>query len=157
MNKKLDLTQPAQQGNNLPRASYIAPGSVMEGTLKAVGDVEIAGNFKGDITTEGTVILHSNIKGNLSVSSLNLSGCDLVGDVNAKGLVAVSSDSSIWGNVNADELQCAGKITGRLTVAGNTKLHDTANIDGDIYCSTMSMVRGATVKGKLDISPKKDS
>ena len=37
-------------------ATYLAPGTVMEGTLRSKGDVEIAGTFKGDIISEGDVM-----------------------------------------------------------------------------------------------------
>ena len=131
-------------------ATYIAPGTVMEGTLKATGDVEIAGDFKGDITTEGTVILHANIKGNLSVSSLNLSGCTLVGDVVAKGLVTVSADSKILGNITAQDFRCSGQITGDLNITGNTALEDNAQITGNISTGTLSVTKGAMIKGCIE-------
>ena len=131
-------------------ATYIAPGTIMEGTLRAVGDVEVAGDFKGDITTEGTVILHSSIEGNLTVSSLALSGCTLVGDVTAVGMVAVSEDSKIRGNVTAKELHCDGQITGDLNVAGHTALDKTACITGNIKTGTLSVTRGAVLKGSVE-------
>ena len=131
-------------------ATYIAPGTVMEGTLRATGDVEIAGDFKGDITTEGTVILHANIKGNLSVSSLNLSGCTLEGDVVAKGTVTVSADSKILGNITAQDFRCSGQITGDLTISGNTALEGNAQITGNICTGTLSVTKGAMIKGCIE-------
>ena len=130
-------------------SSYLAPGTVIEGTLRAIGDVEIAGDFTGDITTEGTVILHSNIKGNLSVSSLDLSGCILTGDVAAKGMVTVSADSRVFGNVTAKELKCAGQITGDLTIGEHMALDATAQINGNITTGTVSVARGALIKGVM--------
>lgn len=144
---------PVVQPESKPKAavSYLAPGTVMEGTLRAVGDVEIAGDFKGDITTEGTVILHSNIQGNLSVSSLNLSGCSLVGDVVASGMVTVSADSKICGNVTAKELCCAGKIVGDSNISGTMVLGNMAQIDGNIRAGSMSVEKGAMMKGTIEI------
>jgi len=133
-------------------ASYIAPGTVMEGTLRATGDVEIAGEFKGDITTDGTVILHSNIEGNLTVSSLNLSGCSLKGDVVANGLVFISVDSKVTGNITAKELQCSGKITGDVKVAENTVLEGTAQVNGNITTGTLAVARGAIIKGGIEMN-----
>ena len=132
-------------------ASYIAPGTVMEGNLRASGDVEIAGEFKGDITTEGTVVLHSNIQGNLTASSLNLSGCSLTGDVVVSGMVIVSKDSAVVGNITARELQCAGKIIGDVKVAENTALEGTAQINGNVTTGTLSVARGAVMKGGIEM------
>lgn len=39
-----------------PAASYLAPGTVLEGQLRSEGDLELAGSFKGSITTNGSVI-----------------------------------------------------------------------------------------------------
>ena len=75
--------------------SYFAPGTVFEGTLKAVGDVEIAGEFNGDVTSEGNVILSSAVCGNINCSDLKLRNCVLVGNVEAKGFVDISDDSKV--------------------------------------------------------------
>ena len=132
-------------------SSYLAPGTVLCGTLHSVGDVEIAGDFQGDITTEGTVILHANIQGNLTVSCLNLSGCSLTGDVTATGMVSVSDDSEIRGNVTAGDLYCSGSITGDLAVTGSVSLSAGAHVQGDITAGSMSMERGAVVNGTIRI------
>jgi len=134
-------------------ATYIAPGTVMEGTLRATGDVEIAGDFKGDITTDGTVILHANIQGNLSVSSLNLSGCTLVGDVVAKGLVTVSENSKIIGNITAKDFRCSGQVKGDLNISGNTALEGGSQITGNITTATLSVTKGAMIKGCIETKP----
>ena len=42
---------PAQPVVKAKAASYLAAGTSLEGTLRSDGDVEIAGSFKGDITT----------------------------------------------------------------------------------------------------------
>lgn len=134
-----------------PAASFLAPGTVLEGTLRSVGDVEISGSFKGDISTEGTVILRSNIQGNVTASCLNLHCCRLEGDVNVKGTVSVSRDSAICGNVIANELQCAGQITGDLVVTENTSPESTAKINGGIMTGTIAVVKGAVIKGSIEI------
>ena len=130
-------------------SSYLAPGTVMVGTLHSEGDVEIAGDFKGDITTKGTVILHANIEGNLTVSSLNLSGCKLTGNVTADGTVAISQDSEIQGNVTAQDLHCSGRIVGDLNISEGVSLESTAHILGDITTGTLAMSRGAVVNGNI--------
>lgn len=49
---------PAPVVENVP-VTYLAPGVTLEGKLTAKGDVEIAGQFKGEIVTEGKVIVRS--------------------------------------------------------------------------------------------------
>ena len=132
-------------------SSYLAPGTVLCGTLHSVGDVEIAGDFQGDITTEGTVILHANIQGNLTVSCLNLSGCSLTGDTTATELVVVSIDSSVTGCITAHDLRCAGVITGDIHVSGHISLENTARISGNIVTNSISVSKGAVICGGVEI------
>ena len=134
-----------------PAASFLAPGTVFEGTLRSAGDVEIAGSFKGDLSTEGTVVLRSNIHGNVTACSLDLNGCKLEGDVTVKGLVSISQDSAICGNVIADELKCAGQITGDLKIKENTLLESTAKITGNVTTGTIAVMKGATMNGGIEI------
>ena len=134
-----------------PAASYLAPGTVFEGSLRAAGDVEIAGEFKGDIVTEGTAMLHSNIQSNVTAGSLNLERCSLVGNVTASGTVTVSEGSRISGNVTAKELLCAGEIIGDLNISGNTSLEAKAQINGSVTTGTMAVVKGAVIKGSVEM------
>ncbi len=132
-------------------ASYLGPGTVLEGTLRSVGDVEIAGSFKGDIVTEGTVRLRSDIESNITAECLELSGCALVGDVVAKGTVTVSEGAKIRGSVTAGDLLCAGEISGDLNVSGNTVLEEKARVDGKVQTGTLAVVRGALIRGAVEM------
>ena len=134
-----------------PAASFLAPGTVLEGTLRSAGDIEIAGSFKGDISTEGTVVLRSDIHGNVSACSLDLKGCRLEGDVVIKGLVYISQDSVIIGNVTADDLKCSGQITGDLKIKENTLLESSAKITGNVTTATIAVEKGAVINGGIEI------
>ena len=138
-------------------ASYLGPGTVLEGTLRSSGDVEIAGSFKGDIVTEGTVRLCSNIESNVTAECVELAGCSLTGDVVAKGTVTVSEGAKIRGSVTAGELLCAGEITGDLNVSGNTALEQRARVDGKVQTGTISVVRGAVIRGAVEMKGTAES
>ena len=137
-----------------PAASFLAPGTALEGQLRSEGDLEIAGSFRGSITTNGTVMLRSNIKSTVNAANLNLSGCALEGDVTVTGTVTVSEDSRITGNVTARELQCAGEINGDLSITGNTTLEEKARINGSVSTGTMSVARGAAICGSVEMGKK---
>ena len=137
-----------------PAASYLAPGTVLEGQLRSEGDLELAGSFKGSITTTGTVMLRANIKSAVTAGNLNLSGCTLEGDVTVTGTVTVSEDSRITGNVTARELQCAGEINGDLNISGNTTLEEKARVNGSVVTGTMSVARGAAICGSVEMGKK---
>ena len=116
--------QPPQEPK--PAASFLAPGTVFEGSLRCDGDVEIAG-------------------------SLNLAQCSLTGDVVAEGTVCVSEGSRIQGSVTAKELLCTGEITGDLKISGNTALEEKAQINGSVVTNTLSVVKGAMIRGGIEM------
>ena len=132
-------------------ASFLAPGTSFEGTLRSKGDVEIAGELKGDVAAEGAVLLRSNIQSNIVARSVKLSGCALVGDVTANGPVTVSEDSKITGNVTAKELLCAGEIAGDLKIVGSTQLEANARVSGSVVTGTLAVVKGAVINGSIEI------
>lgn len=131
--------------------SYLAAGTVWEGSLCAEGNVEIAGVFKGSISTKGVATLHSTIDGNVNAGSLTLSGCTLTGDVTVEETVTVSQDSRITGNVTAKELRCAGRIEGDLAVSGAVTLERTAYIKGNIVTDSICVAQGAVICGGVEI------
>ena len=143
--------RPAPAVASRPPVSFLAVGTAFEGTLRAAGDVEIAGRFKGSIASNGTVKLHSNIESSITAGGLVLVDCSLIGDVVTNGTVTVSEGSKIIGNVTARELLCAGEITGDLKIVGNTALEAGARINGRITTGTISVVRGAIIKGSMEM------
>lgn len=129
--------------------TYLAPGAVMEGKLEAKGDVEIAGQFKGDIKTTGKVTIHSNICGNIVAASLCILDCTLTGDVRVDGKVEVNETSTVSGNVFAKEIVCSGTVKGDLEISGHATFNSSAKVEGNITTATMTMDRGATISGSL--------
>lgn len=134
-----------------PVASLLAEGTSFEGTLNAKGDVEIAGEFKGNIATEGAVRLRSSIQSGISAKSVELFGCVLTGDVTASGTVAVSENSKIIGNVTAKELLCAGEVAGDLKVSESVRLDEKARVSGNIVTGAISVEKGAAISGNVQI------
>lgn len=132
-------------------ATYFAPGTSMEGTLRAKGDVEIAGDFKGDIFSDGNVILRSGLEGNVTSVGLDVLNCKLVGDAHVDGHVLIDETSYVQGNLYVGDLLCSGKITGDLNVVGNVTLDEHARVFGKITAGTITVARGAVICGSLEM------
>ncbi len=133
------------------QGTYLAAGSMMQGTLTARGDVEIAGDFEGEIVAKGKVTLHSNISSKISATGLALVSCALTGDSEVSGDVNVDEQSIITGNVKAENLVCSGKIIGDLDIQDNLVLGEFAHVNGSIKVDTMSIARGAKITGKIEM------
>ncbi len=136
-----------------PAASYFAAGTSLEGTLRSDGDIEIAGTFRGEVITAGTVTLRSSTQSNITAGSLKLIGCVLTGDIKVAGTVTVSEDSQVTGNISAKDLLCAGKIDGDLEISGGTTLEEKAQVSGGLTTGTLEVVRGAIIRGSVEIKP----
>ena len=137
-----------------PRRSnctFLAEGTSMEGSLRCVNDVEICGDFKGELFTEGKATIHANTTSNVTAGDLVLIDCSLTGDAQVRNTVTVNVKSTITGNVAAANLVCSGTIRGNLTVSGNITLTESAQVFGDIKSDTLAISRGAKVSGKVEM------
>ena len=129
-----------------PAASFLAPGTVFEGSFRAKGDIEIAGE-----TSEGSVLLRSNLQSNITAGSVKLTGCTLIGDITANGPVTVSEDSKVTGNITAQSLLCAGEINGDIRISGNTQMDANARVSGSVVTGTISVAAGAVLNGSVEM------
>jgi len=134
--------------------TYFASDSVVEGTVKTEGDVEVTGPFRGDITAKGKVILRSRMEGNVTATSLHLMGGTLVGNVSASGSVLVDEAAAVTGNVVADELISSGSIKGDLNIKKTLTLNARATVEGNITTGTMTMMQGALITGDVKMGAK---
>lgn len=129
--------------------TFIPAGTMFRGTLTTQGDVEIAGDFEGEIVAKGKVILHSDITSKITALGLTMTECHLEGDVDISGDVSMDGQSSIFGNVRAENMVCSGKVKGDLDIQDNLILDGSAEVDGSIRADTMSVARGARITGSI--------
>ena len=113
-----------------PAASFLAPGTVFEGSFRAKGDIEIAGELKGDVTSEGSVLLRSNLQSNITAGSVKLTGCTLIGDITANGPVTINGD---------------------IRISGNTQMDANARVSGSVVTGTISVAAGAVLNGSVEM------
>ena len=134
--------------------TYIGRGTVIEGNIKAEGDVELLGELKGDIESDGKVTLHTSVTGNVRAKSLTFVGGELPGDIFTGGSFVLGRDSVVNGNIQANDVTCAGSINGNIDIKDTLMLEETAVINGDIKTGFLSMSRGAVVRGKVEMNVK---
>ena len=131
--------------------TFFAPGTSFDGTLTTKGDVEIAGEVKGEIISDGKVSIRK--VGDVSISSkdLELLGADFKGNVTVSGDVIVDEEPSLQGNVRSSRVLCEGKIQGNLNVSGNITLGENSKVIGDINAPVMDVARGAVIVGQVQM------
>ena len=135
----------------LSPVSFLAEGAQWEGTLRSEGDVEVSCPFHGELHAKGAVTLHAAMEGNVTAGNLTLAGCTLTGDVVCEGMLVISRDSRVCGNITTRELRCAGTVTGDITAEDTVVLESTARVSGSIATATLAVDKGAVICGGLTI------
>lgn len=133
-------------------STYLAEGTSIEGTLHCDSDVEICGDFKGELTASGKVTLHSNTTSNIQANDLVLVNCNLTGDVVVTKCITIDEGSNITGNISAGDVVCSGVVHGNLDVTDNLTLSSKAKVFGDIKAGSLVVERGGRVTGKMEMS-----
>ncbi len=90
---------------NAKISSVIGADMVMEGNITAKDTIRIEGTVKGDVSSEGILIVSSSGKiiGNVKGSSIMVSGT-IQGDMDSNGRIEVSATGRINGNIKTKSL-----------------------------------------------------
>jgi len=85
--------------------AILGKGSEFEGKLRFEGTVRIDGKFKGEIFSEGTLIVgeQAKIEGDVEVESSIISG-EIRGNVKAKSRIEVHAPAKLIGNIQTPTL-----------------------------------------------------
>ena len=129
--------------------TYFAPGTTFEGTLTTPGDVEIAGEFTGEIVSDGKVSLRKVGDVAISARSLELLSAVFKGDVTVAGDVIVDEKSSLEGNIRSGRILCEGEIRGNLNATEDVVLGQSARVTGDVSTPVMDVALGAVLRGQV--------
>lgn len=129
--------------------TYIGSGTVIEGKIKSKSDIEVAGDFKGDLFCDGKVTLRYDSSSNINASNLELIDCTLTGDVKIPGTVEINEKSVINGKINAKDVICSGQVNGDIVATGNLTLNASAKVIGNIKSGTITIDKGAQFTGNV--------
>jgi cytoskeletal protein CcmA (bactofilin family) len=86
--------------------ALLGEGASFEGKLVFEGRVRIDGNFRGDIVSEGTLVIgdRATVEASISVGSLIVLGGTVRGDVRAQHTVELHAPAKVFGNITAPQL-----------------------------------------------------
>jgi cytoskeletal protein CcmA (bactofilin family) len=101
--------------------TLVGVGTTIEGTLSYTGGLRIDGTVKGDVR---------------SVSG-------------EQGMVIISEQGNVIGEVHAAHLVVSGKVTGPLFVTDILELQPKAQVQGDVHYRALEIHHGAVVEGRL--------
>lgn len=90
----------------------------------------------------------ARIEGTLvSAGSLRIDG-QVKGKINADGDVALSSQSNVEADIDAQNATVAGRFRGNIVVKNKAELAKGGRVDGNITCKVLAIAEGATFSGQ---------
>ena len=92
--------------------------------------------FTGDIETSGPLVVCGAIRG----------------DGRVGGALSMSTQSEWHGEIHAEAAVVAGRISGKLVIAGKLEVGATAIIKADIVARDIAVAKGAVVEGEVTIT-----
>lgn len=72
---------------------------------------------------------------------------NFIGDINGRGKIITFPDSSVQGNVEADELIVGGNIKGELSASTSITIQNTGVVEGSIQSDTIVIEKGGLFEG----------
>ncbi len=99
--------------------------------------IKVKGNFKG----KGNTVVEGELEGSLKTDSD----------------VFVGDNAKILANINAKTARIGGKVVGDIKIEGHLDIVASANLSGNIECSSVSVEKGAAINGQFKMSGVEDS
>ncbi len=104
--------------------TIIGRGVAVEGTLKTSGDIQINGEFKGKLITEGDVVVgeHAMVVADINAQNVYVAG-EVIGNINAIEKLEILETGKAAGNVSSSSLV----IESGGILKGTSTMYDTEN------------------------------
>jgi len=117
---------PATKEQNMARDeinAFLGTGTSYQGKLDFQGSVRIDGTFKGEVASQGTLVIgkEANVEGTVNVGQLIISG-KLQGEIVAKEKIVLHKTANIVGSLNTPVLviEEGAVVEGQITMGTKT-------------------------------------
>ena len=148
-NQKTVGSAPIQEDNP---STVISLSMVIVGEITSRGDIDIYGDVKGSVKTDGNIKATGTILGDLSGNSFALNGCTVQGNITASGNVVIGQNTVVVGDITAENIKVNGKVKGNLVIGKMSEFMENALLAGDVCSQTISISQGAKLHGNVSVS-----
>lgn len=132
-------------------ATTISKGTVLHGNIESEGDLIIHGHVKGDIICNSNLSVYGTVEGIINCNNAYFDQAIIVGDVGCSGNLELTQSSTVDGNVEAYELLNGGRIKGDAMISEHVRFTSTSAIVGNVSANDIQVDRGAVIQGKVTI------
>ncbi len=95
--------------------------------------------IKGNISSQGSILIDGKVKGNIKVS----------------GNITIGQDGNVNGKLEAGTIDIKGKAKGEIITTQKLNLHSTANFEGNITSKNVVITEGGVFNGNMNMTGKK--
>jgi len=114
---------------------FARPFKMVETTI-----ISDSSNFKGNIETQGTLIVHGSVTGMIKCGSLE-----------------ILQEGYVDANVEAENVSVAGKFQGEMICSGRLNILSTGKVIGEIAYGRLAIESGGQLAGNLTRSKPRDT
>lgn len=132
-------------------ATTISRGTLINGNIETEGDLIIHGHVKGDIICNSTLTIFGVVEGTLNCMNAYFDHATIIGDIGCSGNLELSESSVVHGDVEAYQMLNGGRIKGNANIAEGVKFSATSAIVGNVSANDIEIERGAVIQGEIDI------
>lgn len=129
----------------------IGGDTVITGSVKATGALEIRGIIYGDVTSEDDVYLYGRVAGNINCKNFYHYTGAVKGNVTAANVIEIEDGGAILGDLKAGEVRSDGRVSGNITSADKVELLENAIVVGDINTKHFAMRDSACLCGAVQL------
>lgn len=133
-------------------STIISEDTIIEGSIKSKSDLIVKGRVIGDIESDKSINICGNVEGNVKSSSTVLLEGLVNGNLSSNGLLKISKDSKIVGDVECQVLETNGIITGNINAKESVNIGSNSVIEGNISSKTLTVEEGSKIKGLFEIT-----
>ncbi len=91
--------------------------------------------FKGELSAEEDLMLKGRVEGSIRHT----------------GSLRIGQEGSVKGNIKANRISVEGRVEGDLFGREAVAMRESAEVTGDVYSPTVSLIEGAHFKGSIDM------
>lgn len=151
IHNELDNLKKDYKPNSSAENTVISEGTIIEGSIITKSNLIIQGDVNGDIESEKDIEIVGRIMGNVKgINSVFLKG-SINGNVSGPNVFTMTKDSKVIGDINCQELECDGSISGNVSASTSVYLGSNSMIKGNVVAKSISVKEGAQIKGSLEI------
>jgi cytoskeletal protein CcmA (bactofilin family) len=132
--------------------TVISRSMVIVGEITSSGNIDIYGDVKGSVRTDGDIKATGTVAGDLAGHSFTLNGCTIQGNITAKGNVIIGQNTVVVGDISAENIKINGKVKGNLVIGKMSEFLENALLAGDVRSQTISMSQGAKLHGNVSVA-----